>query len=1120
MRQTTLIIGLIFTTFQLAFSQILVSEGKESRASSVEAGNGAQYGNDGNEGTRWESNWGAENPDPDDEWWAVDLGKEYHITRAEFVWENAYAKEYKIEISNDRDFSEYTEIAYVTNGAGGNESVPTDINPKGRYVRFQGIKRATGYGYSFYECRFYGLEELTAVPIKIEVPYVQYLKVNLSPEDLNGTNELIIQNTNQTVVLMYNEGSPLKISLLDFRGDFHIDFWSLEKGSETDTIKGIPLNVVVYEDMVIHVHLTPKITFGNQSPIADASPDKIIYYPESSVELDGSRSVDADGEIISYNWSQVSGPTEAVLSDPNSAKTTASELTLGDYKFRLTVVDDSLAVGTDDIIITVSPPEQVDFNLVYPADKGMITNTRRPSFQWEEVPGATTYEVFINITRDDYEWYSSGNLLDRYTKVGETSSNSFTLTGDLVDRWTYKWYVIASTPKGMKYSNKQQFGLYIPILEQEPDGIDIVDGCRDLNKNGTIEPFENWRLTPEERLDDLMSRLTTEEKISQLFYGGNDNPLDGFAFSYGVESGMRESQYNASKTRMGIPIAFLGDKAHGWKTIYPTQLGLAATRDMDLVYQCGNLHRIEQKSFGFTGTLAPVAEVNTKVLYPRIQEGCGENAEEAAAMIRAIVCGMQGGPEINPHSMMITMKHWPSQGAGGESTLQYDEVTIKYHMKPWHAAVEANAASAMPGYNTCPFLDPMNGANTSKKVIDYLRNEIKFDGFVVTDWLAANTEQSIKSMNAGVEVMGGAPSSETDFDELLEAVGIERIDEAVRRVLNVKIRMGMFENPYGDPECTWTNEEHHEIVLNAARKSLTLLKNENVLPLKLQPEDQLLVTGPLADWEHQNDDPNVIWQSVYYDNPQAKRFFEAIKERAQQGNIKVVADNVENPETAIVVIGEKAYTHGTEWEDKNPDIPEEQLSILRELKENGVKVVTVVIMPRPYVLTPVVELSDAILVVYRGGNGIGQAVAECMFGDFAPSGKLPFQLPRSQSQIGTDKETDQVEKWELPYDLGATDAERALIYNYIKDDLTVPPIFGDPLFQYGFGIQGFGIEDDTPPLEFNLLSPENDAQLEKIRLYLPGKQVRTLNLPFPVMIYISTIPNGLPLQIPATGSIG
>lgn len=1048
------ILPLILFFLQQGKAQILLSQGKTAWASSAEGGNTAIRAIDNNMGTRWGSNWSGD-PDPGNAWWAIDLGKEYHITSVEINWENAYAKVYKIQISNDNTFATFTDIAVVSDGNGQLDIVSTDLNAKGRYVRIQCLTRSTGYGYSFWECRIYGTEMLTPVPIYIRIPYVQYIELALNPADINETRDVIIQNTDSIVSLNYNEGSPLTVSLNDFRGDFDVEFWSLKSGSTTDTVRGLPLALSVYRNMIIHVKLTPLPPKGNLPPVADAGPDKTLYLPENHISIDGSNSSDADGKIISYKWNQVSGPTTAVVTNAESPVVSVSNLSLGDYKFNLTVTDDSLAIGMDEVIVSVFPPEQVDFHLQLPANKSMVTYSRRPVFNWEAYPGVTKYEIYINITRDDYEWYASGNLLDRYTLVGETTTNSFTLPFDLVNRWTYKWYVVATTNEGNKFSDRLQFGLYIPHLEQENDGISIVDGCRDMNKNGIIEPFENWRITPEERLEDIMERLTTEEKVSQLFYGGNDNPLDGFAFSYGVEGGMRTTQFAASKSRLGIPIAYLGDKIHGWKTIYPTQLGLAATRDMDLVYQCGNLHRVEQKAFGFTGTLAPLAEVNTKVLYPRFQEGAGENAEDAAAMIRAIVCGMQGGPEINPHSMLITIKHWPGQGAGGESQLQYDSVTIKYHMKPWHAAVEANAASVMPGYNTAPFLDPLKGANSSKKVIDYLRNEIKFKGFVVTDWLAANTAQSTESLGAGIDVMGGAPSLNTDINQLVQNIGVDRINEACRRVLDTKIRLGMFENPFSDPTCTYVKSSHHAIALQAAKKSITLLKNDSILPLNLNRGDKIVVAGPRATWINKDNDPNVIWQSIYYDNPLAKNYVQAISDRASLEGVSVFHDIADNPKVAVVVIGERGYTHGTEWTNKNPNIPEEQLSIIRDFNNMGIKVITVILMPRPYVLTPLLDISDAILLVYRGGNGIAQAIAECVFGDFEPSGKLPFQLPRSEEQLGADHLNNMTEKWDLPYDIGATDAERIRIKNYIAQGLAVPPIFGDPLFQYGFGLQGF-----------------------------------------------------------------
>lgn len=1057
MKKIIIILVALATSFQFSFSQILLSQGKTAWASSVEGGNTAANAVDGSMTTRWGSNWGSD-ANPADAWWAVDLGKEYHVSSVNIQWENAYATEYKIQISNDQAFATFTDIAAVTKGDGKEDNVIANNLVKGRYVRMKGITRSTGYGYSFWEFKVYGTETLNPVDVQIDVPYVQYLKLSVDPADININSEFIVQNTDKILHLTCYEGSPLTLGLLDFRGDFDVNFWALKQGSTTDTIKGLPLSTTVYKDMVIHVKLTPRPPKGNVPPVADAGLDKIIYLPTNSLNIDGSKSSDPDGTIIAYKWTQTSGPSQATLTGNLTSTVAISNLNLGDYKFTLTVTDDSLAIGFDEVVVSVRPPEQVDFQLKFPIDTTMVTNTRRPTLTWDACPGATKYEIYLNITRNDYEWYASGNLLDRYTKVGETTTNSFPVPNDLVDRWTYKWYVLATTPGGTKFSNKGQFGLYIPFMEQEADWINIVNGCRDMNKNGTIEPFEDWHLTPERRLNDIMSRLTTDEKVRQLFYGGNDNPLDGFAFSYSVEGGMRTTQYAASKTRMGIPIAYLGDKIHGWKTIYPTQLGLTATRDMNIVYQCGNMHRVEQKSFGFTGTLAPLAEVDTKVLYPRFQEGSGENADDAAAVIRALLCGMQGGPEINPHSMMVTVKHWPSQGAGGESLLQYDSVTIKYHMKPWYAAVEANAASVMPGYNTCPFLDPLKGANSSKKVIDYLRNEIKFKGFVVTDWLAANTAQSTESLGAGIDVMGGSPSINTDIDQLVTNIGIDRINEAARRIMDNKIRMGMFENPYADPTCTYNKADHHAIVLNAAKKSITLLKNNGVLPLKLSSGEEVVVAGARSTWPNKDNDPNTIWQSIYYDDSQAKTYTQAMTERGVTDGIKVYQDDSANPKVAIVVIGEKGYTHGTEWADKNPNIPADQVAIIQNFHDRGVKVVTVILTPRPYVLTPLMDISDAVMLVYRGGTGIGQATAALIFGDYKPSGRLPFQLPKSDSQLGTDNVNNIVERWELPYDIGATDAERIQIRNYIKQGLAVPPIFGDPLFQYGFGMQGFNNE--------------------------------------------------------------
>ncbi|MBN2485597.1 MAG: discoidin domain-containing protein [Bacteroidales bacterium] len=1015
-------------------------------ASSVIAGNLANYATDGNINTRWESTQGV-----DPQWIYVDLGSTRTIKRVKITWEAASASAFQVQTSNDA--SNWTTLRTVT----ANTSLLNDItglNGSGRYVRIYGTARTTGYGYSIYELEVYDTDP-APVTVPLNIPYAQFLRIGLNPADLNNRTEITTQNTQQVVNLSYLPGTQVTLSLIEKRDNDDPLFWTLNPSNPNDTLKGVPLTVTVYQGMQLNVKWIPVVNTDKKPPVANAGPDLTVNLPTTCTNINGSLSSDPDGTITRYQWSQVSGPNTAALTNATTNILTACGLIQGIYSFRLTVTDNDNLTGSDDVTVTVQT-DVYDFLARTPANNAMVTNTRRPTFTWDAVAGSTNYQVWVNITRTDYDWRASGNLLDRYTKVADVSTNSYTMTSDLNDRWTYKWYVVSTGSGGTKYSNKQQFSVYLPTLETVNDGINIVNGCRDMNKNGSIEPYEDWRNTIEVRLNDLMSRMTLEEKFRQCFYGGEVNPLEGFSFSYGVEGGMTTTQQAASKTRMGIPVAFLGDKIHGWKTIYPTQLGLAATRDMNLVHQCGDLQRREQKSFGFTGTLMPLAEVNTKVLYPRFQEGCGENADEAAAMVRAIVCGLQGGPEINPHSILITVKHWPGQGAGGEGPTQYDANTIKYHMKPWYAAVEANAASIMPGYSSSPLLDPTGaGSNSSQPIINYLRNTIGFKGFIVTDWLAATTDNSAASIGAGIDVMGGAPSSGTDMNQLISRIGQQRLEEAARRVLETKLRLGMFENPYGDPTATWTSAENHQIVLNAARKSITLVKNNGVLPLKVNSGENMIVGGPRATWINNDYDPNVIWQSIYYNDPQAVNYVKAFQNRGALKGVNVYQNDAGNAKAAIVVIGEQNYTHGTEWAEKNPVIPADQLAVIQGYKNRGIPVVTVVLTPRPYVLTDVAAISDAILLVYRGGTAIAQATAELCFGDFAPSGKLPFQMPRSTAQIGTDDINNQIEKWDLPYDLGATDAQRSQIRNYIANNQPVPTTFGDPLYPYGWGLQSW-----------------------------------------------------------------
>lgn len=374
-------------------------------------------------------------------------------------------------------------------------------------------------------------------------------------------------------------------------------------------------------------------------------------------------------------------------------------------------------VYDDPIEFPENSPRPGAFALTAPAHNTVYHQDRRPVLQWAAVPGASSYRVYLNVTRDDYDFSQPGSLLERYTLLGETSQTSWQ-TDTLPDRWTYRWSA--------------------------------------------------------------------------------------------------------------------GDTTHGYVTSFPTGVGMAATRDPSLAYEATNMQRVEHLVAGYRGTLGPIAEVGTKAIYPRIQEGGGEDADLVAAIIRAMIAGYQGGPELGPDSVLPTTKHWPGEGAGGEAGIVYDGVTIKYHMKPFHGAIEAGTGAVMPGYAGSDFLDPGGrGAGDSIGILAYLREVMGYDGLIMTDWLPSGAW--IRAANAGSDVMGGADPANIDMNSFIAGVDSQRLHKALRRIFRVKFRLGIFENPYGD--LNMVSAVHHSaahvaIAEETAAASLTLLKNTSVLPFR------------------------------------------------------------------------------------------------------------------------------------------------------------------------------------------------------------------------------------------------------------------------------------------------
>lgn len=577
-----------------------------------------------------------------------------------------------------------------------------------------------------------------------------------------------------------------------------------------------------------------------------------------------------------------------------------------------------------------------------------------------------------------------------------------------------------------------------------------VDGYqfKDLNKNGELDKYEDWRLPAAERADDLLSQMTDSEKAGQMIHltmltlkENWFNEFDiGFALVYtylseGTQSAVEKTnrvQELCEESRLGVPAVLSMDSVIGasWvdgATVLPDQITLAATGDVELVRQLAEIQREEMKAMGVRMSLSPVADIATDPRWGRVQECFGEDAELAAQMVVAAIEGLQAGNSLTSASVMACVKHFPGSGpqtAGVDGTpLVFNDDSFQMHLDVFKAAIAAGAASIMPyGYSTVPYLGGDAVANyaheSSMVMTDLLRNELGYEGIIQTDWGLNHTFAAL----AGADALGGA--GQREIKKLVENLTTEQLDERVRRLLIAKFEMGLFENPYSDLDEALAivgTEESYNAVKNAAAKAMTLVKYENVTALNGQ---KLIVAGSLAEDALAL---NSGWKTPDY---QGQNILTALQKKAGIVNVTYIGDDISKiatsypaGTTAIVIVGEASGTHDPSWGTGTLEFPEVQTEMVKALKEAGVTVVSVVLMNRAYVLTPIVANSNAVLLAYRPGITAGaDAVAETLFGETPITGKTPFQIPASMSQVFMQRE------------------------DLAKDIV-------DPLFDYGFGIE-------------------------------------------------------------------
>jgi hypothetical protein len=370
----------------------------------------------------------------------------------------------------------------------------------------------------------------------------------------------------------------------------------------------------------------------------------------------------------------------------------------------------------------------------------MITTTRRPALSWAAVSGAVRYQVWINISRTDYDFTQSGNLLDS-TPRWPSHRHQLHPTWDSADRWTYKWYVVSVNGSG---ATTIQHPYLQPLSAQcgaVADGINIINGARDLNRDGAIQPYEDWRNPVETRVNDLLSRMTTPEKAYQMFYNAQAFPQSGWHFGPAGGPDLNSYLLAAAGTRLGIPFVSAGDTIHGYQTSWPTQSALAAGKDYLLDYKLGDMTA--------PGAVGGRHAGRARDRWPRSARRCSTRASRRATARTPTSpprrCGRwcpgyRADPELNPQSVLATVKHWPGEGAGGEAGIVYDAVTIKYHMIPFRAAMDGRRGQHHAGVRGSSYLDPGGpGAGDSAPILAYLRNNLGYTGLITTDWLPSGS---------------------------------------------------------------------------------------------------------------------------------------------------------------------------------------------------------------------------------------------------------------------------------------------------------------------------------------------------------------------------------------------
>lgn len=618
--------------------------------------------------------------------------------------------------------------------------------------------------------------------------------------------------------------------------------------------------------------------------------------------------------------------------------------------------------------------------------------------------------------------------------------------------------------------------------------------------------------TVDERVEEILGGMTIEDKIGQL------NQMDGRRDIEKIKTEIRQGTLSSimnivdpavtdelqriavEESPSRIPILFARDVVHGFNTVLPIPLGMAASWDDDLIEAASRNTALEATEKGIRWAFAPMMDIARDPRWGRIAESFGEDTYMAGRLATAVIRGYQGESLSDQTSMAACAKHFVGYG-DAEGGRDYNTTSIPprtlrdVYLPPFKACVDQGCASIMTSFNDN---DGLPSTGNRWLLTELLREQWGFDGVVVSDWGSVagliphgvaydKRDAAQQCIVAGCDMDMSSRSYLMNLKDLIEKgeVDMAVLDEAVRRVLKLKIELGLFEKPYArkSEKSDIYSEPVLETACRLAEESVVMLKNEGALPIG-ETVGRILITGPMADaaydqmgtWALDGDKTHTVTpvaalREVYGDKVEYIPCLTHPRDKSTS-EFKRMAKAAHKADVVLAFVGEEQMMSGEAHSLSSLDLQGAQAQMLETLASTGTPLVTVFLAGRPMTIAPQVEISDAVLYAWHPGTMGGKALANIISGAVNPSGKLPVTFPRNVGQIPiyyNHKHTSHIAKGTEGNLDNIPREGRQSVMGHTSSYLDVAP---SPLFHFGYGLSYTTFELSDAQIESTAVTPD------------------------------------------------